>query len=197
MTSQDRYVAVGFTDTFVTPLIRKWWLIMLLGLAMIVIGVLLLVNIADAAFTLAILVAFGLFVAGVDELIEAPRHAVRWPSYVLAVIWILTGVVALVWPGVTLWALAVTVGVGLILGGIAQAVFAARMHRALPGWGLWLIAGGLSVAAGVVCLIWPGATVLALAVLLGLWVVMRGVVTTMFALGLRRLRGTISPSVPT
>ena len=38
---------------------------------------------------------------------------------------------------------------------------------------------------------------LALAVLLGLWVVVRGVVTTMFALGLRRLRETISPSVPT
>ena len=138
-----------------TPLIRKWWLVLLLGLAMIVIGVLLLFNIAEAAFTLAILVAFGLFLAGFDEFVEAPRHEVRWPSYVLAVIWIVTGVVALVWPGVTLWALAVTVGVGLIIGGMAQVVFAVRMHRDLPGWGLWVIAGGLTVAAGIVALIWP------------------------------------------
>jgi uncharacterized membrane protein HdeD (DUF308 family) len=197
MTSSEPYVAVSFTDTFATPLVRKWWLVLLLGLAMIVIGLLLLFNIAEAAFTLAILVAFGLFVAGVDELVEAARHEVRWPSYVLAVIWIVTGVVALVWPDVTLWALAVTVGLGFLIGGIAQAVFAVRMHRELPGWGLWLIAGILGAIVGIVALVWPGATVLALAVLLGVWVLVRGVVTTMFALGLRQLRGTISPAVPT
>ena len=44
---------------------------------------------------------------------------------------------------------------------------------------------------------WPDATVLVLAVLLGLWVVIRGVVTMMFGLALRRFRHVVSPNVPT
>ena len=165
---------------------------------MIVIGLLLLFNIAEAAFTLAVLVSFALFMAGVDELVEAPRHEVRWPSYVLAVIWIVTGVVAIVWPGRD--------AVGAGRDGRHRSDH--RRHRpgGVRGTHAPRPAGVGAVARrrrthdarrAIVCLIWPGATVLALAVLLGLWVVMRGIVTTMFALGLRRLQGTMSPAVPT
>jgi uncharacterized membrane protein HdeD (DUF308 family) len=190
-------VVVAFTETGVTPLIRKWWLILLLGLALIVIGILLLVNTDAAAFTLALLIAFGLFLAGIDSLVEAQRHRVRWPSYVMAVIWIAVGVITLAWPDVTLWALAVTVGVGFLIGGVTEAWLAVAMHRTLPSWGLWMIAGVLSAVAGVLCILWPDATVLVLAVLLGLWVVFRGVVTVLFALALRQIRHVTSPAVPT
>ena len=84
-----------------------------------------------------------------------------------------------------------------MVGGIAEAVLAIRFHRTLPMWGLWLIAGALSAIAGLLCIAWPDATVLVLAVLLGLWVVMRGVVTLMFGLALGRIRHVVSPAVPT
>jgi uncharacterized membrane protein HdeD (DUF308 family) len=190
-------VVVGFMETGVTPLIRKWWLVLVLGIALVVIGVLLLVNTDAAAFTLALLVAMGLFLAGIDSIVEAQRHRVRWPSYLMAALWIVVGVIALVWPDVTLWALAVTVGIGFLVGGIAEAWFALRMHQALPGWGWWLLAGVLSVIAGVLCIIWPDATVLVLAVLLGLWVIVRGVVAILFALALHSIRHVTSPNVPT
>jgi uncharacterized membrane protein HdeD (DUF308 family) len=190
-------VVVAFTETGVTPLIRKWWLILLLGLALIVIGILLLVNTNAAAFTLALLIAFGLFLAGIDSLVEAQRHRVRWPSYVMAVIWIVIGVIAVAWPDVTLWALAVTVGVGLLIAGVTEAWLAVMMHRTLPSWGLWMIAGVLSAVAGVLCILWPDATVLVLAVLLGLWVIFRGIVTVLFALALHQIRHVTSPAVPT
>jgi uncharacterized membrane protein HdeD (DUF308 family) len=190
-------VVVGFMETGVTPLIRKWWLIVALGVALIVVGFLLLVNTDAAEFTLALLVAIALFLAGADEIVEAPRHRTRWPSYVLAAIWIAAGGIALVWPEVTLWALAFTVGLGFFVGGVAEAVLAIRFHRTLPAWGLWLVAGVLSATAGVLCIAWPDATVLVLAVLLGLWVVIRGVVTLMFGLALGRIRHVVSPAVPT
>jgi uncharacterized membrane protein HdeD (DUF308 family) len=190
-------VVVGFMETGVTPLIRKWWLIVALGVALIVVGFLLLVNTDAAEFTLALLVAIALFLAGADEIVEAPRHRTRWPCYVLAAIWIAAGVIALVWPEVTLWALALTVGLGFFVGGVAEAVLAIRFHRTLPAWGLWLVAGVLSAIAGVLCIAWPDATVLVLAVLLGLWVVIRGVVTLMFGLALGRVRHVVSPTVPT
>jgi uncharacterized membrane protein HdeD (DUF308 family) len=53
------------------------------------------------------------------------------------------------------------------------------------------------VIAGVVCIIWPDATVLVLAILLGLWVIVRGVVAILFALALRSIRHVTSPNVPT
>jgi uncharacterized membrane protein HdeD (DUF308 family) len=196
-TPPPRTTVVGFMDTGVAPLIRKWWLVLVLGIALVVIGVLLLVNTDAAAFTLALLVALGLFLAGIDSIVEAQRHRVRWPSYLMGAFWIIVGAIALVWPDVTLWALAFTVGIGFFAGGIAEAWFALRMHQALPGWGWWLLAGVLSVVAGVLCLLWPDATVLVLAILLGLWVIVRGVVTILFALALHNIRHVTSPNVPT
>ena len=140
-----------------------------------------------AVGTLAILVSLGLFVAAIEEIAEAERHTRRWPSYVLAAFWAVTGVLALAWPDVTLWALAFVVGVGLLAVGAAAIIFAIQYHRQLPMWGLALVDGVLGVVLGVMALVWPEATVLVLAILLGLRVLFRGIMTIMFGLGLRRL----------
>ena len=187
----------GFTQTWVTPLLRRWWMVVGLGVLMVAIGVLLLLNPFDAVRTLAVLVAFGLLVASVDELAQAERHEVKWPSYALALVWFVTAIWALLWPGVTLWALAATVGVGLIIGGLAEVLFAARFRRALPMWGVWWLDGALSVVVGIAALVWPEATILALAVLLGLRVLLRGAATITFGLALRRLNLMTAPHVPT
>jgi hypothetical protein len=187
----------GFTQTWVTPLLRRWWMVVGLGVLMVAIGVLLLLNPFDAVRTLAVLVAFGLVVASADELAQAERHEVRWPSYALALIWFVTAIWALMWPGVTLWALAATVGIGLILGGIAEVLFAARYRRALPMWGVWWLDGVFSVVVGIAALVWPEATILALAILLGLRVLLRGAATVAFGLALRRLNLMTAPHVPT
>ena len=187
----------GFTQTWVTPLLRRWWMVVGLGVLMVAIGVLLLLNPFDAVRTLAVLVAFGLLVASVDELAQAERHEVKWPSYALALVWFVTAIWALLWPGVTLWALAATVGVGLIIGGLAEVLFAARFRRALPMWGVWWLDGALSVVVGIAALVWPEATILALAILLGLRVLLRGAATITFGLALRRLNLMTAPHVPT
>ena len=105
----------------------------------------------------------------------------------LAAFWAVTGVLALAWPDVTLWALAFVVGVGLLAVGAAAIIFAIQYHRQLPMWGLALVDGVLGVVLGVMALVWPEATVLVLAILLGLRVLFRGIMTIMFGLGLRRL----------
>ena len=69
---------------------------------------------------------------------------------------------------VTLWALAVVVGIGIIAGGVAEALFAFRYRRELPRWGLWWLDGLVSIAVGVLALVWPEATVVVIAVLFGI-----------------------------
>src|SRR5262245_59042984 len=187
----------GFSQTWVTPLLRRWWMVVLLGALMVALGVILLLNPFDAVKTLAVLVAIGLFVASLDELAQAERHDVKWPSYALSAIWFVTAIWALIWPGVTLWALAATVGIGLIIGGVAEILFVARYRRVLPMWGVWSLDGLLSVVVGFLALIWPKATILALAIILGVRVLLRGLTTITFGLALRRLSLMTAPHVPT
>jgi uncharacterized membrane protein HdeD (DUF308 family) len=178
---------VGFSETWITPLLRRWGLVVALGLAIAVVGVVLLLSPFGTVKVLAVVVALGLALMAVDEMAQAERHEVRWPSYVLGGIWLVAAVAALVWPDVTLWALAVTVGIGLIAGGVSEVLFAFRYRRELPRWGLWWLDGWLSVGIGVCALVWPEATVVVLAVLLGIRLVLRGAATVSFGLGLRDL----------
>ncbi len=188
---------VGFSETWVTPLLRRWWAVVAVGVAIAAVGVVLLFNPFAAVGTLVVLVAIGLTFAAVDELMQAERHEVRWPSYVLAAIWMVTAIAALLWPDVTLWALAVVVGVGLLFGGISEVMFAFRYRRELPRWGLWWLDGLLSIVVGVLALVWPEATVVVLAILLGIRLFLRGCATVAFGLGLRDLHSMTAPRVPT
>ena len=188
---------VGFSETWITPLLRRWWLVVLLGIAIGVIGLLLLFNPFAAIGTLVILVAIGLTFAAVDELSQAERHEVRWPSYALAAIWMVTAIAALLWPDVTLWALALIVGIGLIVGGLSEVLFAFRYRRELPRWGLWWLDGLLSIVVGVVALVWPEETIVVLAILLGIRLFLRGCATVAFGLSLRDLNRMSAPHVPT
>ena len=59
-------------------LARLWWLVALLGAALVVVGMLLIANLAEAAFTLAILVGIGMMISGIDEIVRgrSPRQTV-------------------------------------------------------------------------------------------------------------------------
>jgi uncharacterized membrane protein HdeD (DUF308 family) len=178
---------VGFSETWITPLLRRWPLVVAFGVAIAAVGVVLLLSPFGTVKALAVVVAIGLALTAADEFAQAERHEVPWPSYVLGTVWLGGAVAALVWPDVTLWALAVTVGIALIVGGIAEVLFVFRYRRELPRWGVWWLDGWLSIGFGICALVWPEATVVVLAVLLGIRLVLRGAATVSFGLGLRDL----------
>lgn len=169
----------------------RWWLVTLLGVATTVLAICLLANLATAVGVLAVLVAIALIVDGFNELLTADRQYRRWPTYALGVVWIVIGVIALAWPGITLLALAAIVGVGLIVGGVMEAGTAVMMRRALPMWGLWLVLGVLTVIIGILALAWPSLTILTLAIWLGVNLLFRGLGTIWFSLLLRQARQAI------
>lgn len=191
MATTDTYRAFGITFAGelaeeVRRISRRWWLIALLGLATVVLAILLLANLATAVGVLTVLVAIALLVEGVDDLVMAGRHRVRWPSYLIGALWIIVGVVGLVWPGITLLALAVVVGVGFVVAGVGQIGAALTWRRGLPMWGLWLTLGILTLLIGVIALVWPGLTILTLAIWLGIGLLLRGLGTLWFSLQLRK-----------
>ena len=95
---------------------------------------------------------------------------------VLAVIF---GLVALFWPVHTAMAVVMIVGAFLVVAGIAEAVFAARSGRGMRAWGLW--SGILTALVGIVALFAPAAGVTAVVWIVGVWLIVRGVLSLMAA----------------
>ncbi|MBW0108599.1 HdeD family acid-resistance protein [Pseudonocardia sp. KRD-182] len=111
--------------------------------------------------------------------------AVRTVIVIRAVLAVAFGLVALLWPDLTLVALAFAFGAYAILEGVASAVDAIRSRgRARWWWGL--VRGLAGLVAGVLAFVWPGITALALAILVGAWAVVAGVTETAVAFRLRK-----------
>jgi len=87
---------------------------------------------------------------------------------------VLFGIIALVWPNMTLSILVFVFGLFAVISGIT-AVVAALRNTEFPGWG-WLLGEGiLGILAGAIALAWPGITALAFLYLLAAWAILTGV----------------------
>jgi uncharacterized membrane protein HdeD (DUF308 family) len=87
---------------------------------------------------------------------------------------IVLGLVALLWPGVTVLALAVLFGVYAVINGVGLLVGAARRDGDGGQRVATLLAGALGIVVGVLALVWPTVTVLGLVILVGVWALLTG-----------------------
>jgi uncharacterized membrane protein HdeD (DUF308 family) len=137
-----------------------------------------------------LLVAVGLIVTGLGELVSAGRYRSTL-GMVAGVVLIVAGILAALWTDITLWILAVVTGIGLVISGAARIVGALALR--VEGWG-WLFVGGvLSVVVGFLAIAWPDVTVLALGLLLGIRMLLFGVAEIAFAFALHDLRSAPPP----
>ena len=166
---------------------RGWWISVLGGIALVALGIWLLTNLFESVVVLAWLVGISLIVAGVVELLALHEEdGIGAASWVASGLLVAAGIAVLVWPDITLWALAVLTGLVLVFAGALRVVLAlADRDRAdMP---LQLGLGGLTIALGVLVVAWPDATLVVLAVLLGVRAIGSGVVAIGVGWQLRRL----------
>jgi uncharacterized membrane protein HdeD (DUF308 family) len=99
---------------------------------------------------------------------------------------IVFGVLAFMWPGLTLLTLVILYGVFAIADGVFALVAAfGPTSRDVPKW--WLVLTGiLDIGAGLIALFWPGITALVLIVFIGAWAIVRGVMEIIAAVQLRK-----------
>lgn len=147
----------------------------ILGLLSVGVGILLLTNMVSAVRSLVWLASLGLVLSGLLE-ITAPQHRRKWLDALMGALLIAGGLLALAWPSATLWTLALIVGVNLLVHGLLLVGASVVERRA------WLVvAGVVNVAVGLLALSWPAATVLVMALLLGVQIVIFGVVAIIAA----------------
>lgn len=117
-------------------------------------------------------------------------HVTRhwWLLTLRGVFAVIFGVLAVIWPGITLLVLAIVFGAYALVDGLFAA---AGALRAPPGSRVPLVIEAVvGILLGLIALIMPGVTVLAVTLLVGIWAIMTGVSEIATAIRLRReIRG--------
>jgi uncharacterized membrane protein HdeD (DUF308 family) len=174
---------------------RYWWLLAVRGIAAIAFGIVAFALPQDALATLILLFGAYALVDGASLLASlvmgdptARRHA--WSVGLSGLAGIGAGIVTFLWPGLTALTLAYVVGFWAIAMGVFQIVAAVRLRQEIQGE-LWLALGGiLAVLFGLYILVLPGAGLLSLLWLIGIWAIVFGVSSLLVAWRLRGLRGS-------
>jgi uncharacterized membrane protein HdeD (DUF308 family) len=113
-----------------------------------------------------------------------------WAVALRGALAVLFGVTALVWPGITVFALVLLFGAySLVDGAFTLAAAVGRRNRGTPDIGgrIWLVIQGIAgIAIGVIAFAWPGITALTLLWLIGIWAVVIGLLEVVAAVRLRR-----------
>ena len=110
-----------------------------------------------------------------------------WMLILRGTIALLFGILAVVWPGLTLLWLIALFAVYAILGGAVSIAAALRVRRFERGWWIPLLLGIVSVIAGVYAIAFPGLTALVLVLVMGVNAVFTGVLDIAQAVQLGRM----------
>ncbi|MFH8976144.1 HdeD family acid-resistance protein [Streptomyces sp. NPDC017890] len=169
----------------------SWTWLMGSAVATLVPGILVLVWPEATLHVLAVLIGLYLLLTGVFRFVAvfAREGHERLPGLLLAVLYVLAGVLCLRNPLQTIAALSLIVGMVWLVSGILT-LYTALVTENLPHGGLVLGLAVLAVVAGIVVLALPAESARALTRLLGLWLVLLGLAEAVVALGRRSaLRG--------
>jgi uncharacterized membrane protein HdeD (DUF308 family) len=98
-----------------------------------------------------------------------------WPLLFRGIFALIFGLIALIFPGIALFALVFVFGVYALLDGIMAVYIAIKERHMLPRWG-WLLAEGIAgIVLGLVAFLWPGETALILLYIVAAWAIVTGV----------------------
>jgi uncharacterized membrane protein HdeD (DUF308 family) len=109
-------------------------------------------------------------------------HASGWLLITVGVISVVAGILALVYPEITLLALGLIAGINVLLLGILALVDAVAGEGSAGARILVGMLGVLGVLGGIVMMRRPGETVLVIVLVLGLWLILSGITEAIVAL---------------
>lgn len=100
---------------------------------------------------------------------------------------VLFGILAFVWPGITLFVLVYLFGAFVLINGVCSLVLAWYAPRGYPRFGALILGGILSIVAGLIAFFLPGITALGLLIMIAAWAIVIGVIEIFAAVQLRKV----------
>ncbi len=156
---------LGRTEAMSALLAQNWWAVALRGVFAILFGLIALFSPGATLLSLVLFFSAYMLADGIFGIVSAVRAAQRHERWGLLVLEgaanIFVGILAFVWPGLTVLAFVMMLAIWSIITGILMVVSAFRLTKAHGR--VWLVLGGtVSVLFGVLLIIAPlvGAVVL-------------------------------------
>jgi len=116
----------------------------------------------------------------VNKMADTQLTKMRWALGLNGLLSIALGVVILVWPGISLFALTIVFGAYALASGVVGLFYAFTAEA--DGERGWLILSGLlGIAVGIVVLVWPSISALALLYVIGAYAVTLGIIAVVGA----------------
>ncbi len=160
----------------------------MLGVLALIVGIIAIAWPGVTVLALVILFAIYAFIDAGFQMVRAFSSDSAGPVFghlLLGLIDIAAGVIALVWPGPTALVLVLVVGIWAFIGGIAEIV-AGFGGESAGTRAMFILAGLVSIAFGVVLFARPGVGAVTLALLFGLFSLIYGVSQIVMGTELRR-----------
>ena len=175
-------------------LARNWWAVVLRGVFAVLFG---LGTFLWPGLTLAVLVLmYGgyLFIDGILAVVSAfaqrREGAFPWGVFLAGLASLVAGVFTLFWPGVTALALLYLIAVWAIVRGVFEIIAAIHLRRELTNEWLLALNGAVTVLLGIALLVAPGAGVLAVLWLIGVFAIVAGILMIVLGFRLKGVKNT-------
>lgn len=185
------------SDVIRTAYQRTWWALVIRGVFAIAVGALILWRPLDSIAAFALVIAVWALFVGVVQMVHAfelrPLLSQWWVLFLTGFIGVAFGVAALYYyPGLSLSFAVVWTTWWLILTG-ALAIYLAVWERGVGlSWGWTLAFGVLSIAAGVLAIMNPPATLAAIIGLIAGFALASGVLLLIGAFRLSAAKATVA-----
>jgi uncharacterized membrane protein HdeD (DUF308 family) len=166
-------------------LLRAWWVPLLVGVVNLIAALVVLIEPHNSLVAIAVVLGIYLLLAGVALIVAGfarPDPNRGWLAFALGALAVIAGIFVIARPGSAVHGVRIVFGIYLVLAGVAHlglAVFAAgnRMGEVLRG--------ALDLIGGLVFLFAPKLGLAALALFVGIYLILRGAVEIAVAVELR------------
>jgi uncharacterized membrane protein HdeD (DUF308 family) len=187
------------SEAMIVVLVHNWWALAIRGVLGIAFGIIAFLVPAATMLSLVLLFAAYALVDGVFAIVAAVRAArrhERWGLLVLeGVVGIVAGVLAVLWPGLTVIAFVLLVAAWALVSGVLMLAAAFRLDKEHGRW--WLVLGGAaSLVYGALLVVAPLIGALVLTWWLGAYALVFGVALLVLAFKLRARRGDRARAAP-
>ena len=172
-------------------LARNWWAFMLRGLLGILFGIIAFWHPLITMLSLVIVFAAYAITDGVFAIIAAVRAAQAserwWPFVLEGIVDIAAGILAFIWPHITVLVMVIMVAVWALITGALMLAAAFRVHPDMGRW--WFALGGVaSIIFGIALVIAPMVGAFVLTWWIGAYAFVFGIAMFIAAFRLRALR---------
>jgi uncharacterized membrane protein HdeD (DUF308 family) len=165
---------------------RLWWALLLRGIAAVLFGMAALFWPGKTLWVLIVFFGAYALVGGIFTIAAGIMDSARrWLLIVEGILGVVAGLIAFFWPGATALVVLYVIAFWAIFTGVFEIMAAISLRREIDNEWLMILGGALTVLFGVLLAVLPGAGLLSLTWLIGLYALIFGIASIVLSFRVR------------